>query len=401
MKNIFLFAVCLMGLSACQKSDSGSSAGDSGKKQVTGSVYSAVSEVYSIPEEQGAYSPCDLEQKQMRLEIAQAIDSRSVEILELRKKSSSTSGSWVVTKTQAGEILIEESNRPKEESQGWETDIYGWQHVENLYHEVKNQPVNAKWLQLDSLIRSIALDDKYRIIHWTNYQIGPNEVSKVQALNKIVAACLEDSNCLSLTVPEELKTFVSENYYYSLHMDRLEKATRAGPTEFRDRIKDFHDRTSSDEMDRANPTFAFKHQTDAATKTIFVRFTDSIFQGHHDLFNKYTQDVWSQFGLRVQILWDQAQSVFDHFSFLKVSAGQRASVNFRKKLMKLPEITRAATISHEFGHVLGLGDEYYTVWASSKCQYTDYYDLGNIMSESGTGKVLPKHIEDLKKTYFP
>jgi hypothetical protein len=52
------------------------------------------------------------------------------------------------------------------------------------------------------------------------------------------------------------------------------------------------------------------------------------------------------------------------------------------------------------GHVLGLADEYYTLWDEEKCQYSDEYNMSNIMSATDTGTIPTKDIESLKEVYF-
>lgn len=68
--------------------------------------------------------------------------------------------------------------------------------------------------------------------------------------------------------------------------------------------------------------------------------------------------------------------------------------------MQLFNFSRLKTAIHEFGHVIGLTDEYYTSWDTTKCSYVDEYNGGNLMSDSFTGKVLPEHWQLIKKTYW-
>lgn len=65
----------------------------------------------------------------------------------------------------------------------------------------------------------------------------------------------------------------------------------------------------------------------------------------------------------------------------------------------LPIGFRLTSFEHEMGHVLGLPDEYYTLWDSEKCRYRQYSSRANIMANSTLGKVLPKHGKRLKEIY--
>lgn len=57
-------------------------------------------------------------------------------------------------------------------------------------------------------------------------------------------------------------------------------------------------------------------------------------------------------------------------------------------------------VLHEFGHVLGLRDEYYTQWNEENCSYSEQYNMASIMSSSQAGKILKSHTDELKKFYF-
>ncbi len=50
--------------------------------------------------------------------------------------------------------------------------------------------------------------------------------------------------------------------------------------------------------------------------------------------------------------------------------------------------------------LIGLRDEYFTTWNPDTCSYIQEYNLGNIMSDSGSGKILPEHWQAIKKNYW-
>ena len=65
----------------------------------------------------------------------------------------------------------------------------------------------------------------------------------------------------------------------------------------------------------------------------------------------------------------------------------RSFVNFNLKEINLFPFTAVRTVAHEYGHVLGFDDHYYTVWNSEKCEYHAQYNEEDIMSDSETGDV--------------
>jgi hypothetical protein len=57
------------------------------------------------------------------------------------------------------------------------------------------------------------------------------------------------------------------------------------------------------------------------------------------------------------------------------------------------------TVAHEFGHVLGFADHYYSVWNDRNCYYSQSSGTGDIMSNSDRGLVTARHWEILEKAY--
>lgn len=78
---------------------------------------------------------------------------------------------------------------------------------------------------------------------------------------------------------------------------------------------------------------------------------------------------------------------------------QLSYVDPQRAEMHLQGNFRIASFVHEMGHVLGLPDEYYTVWDADKCEYQVWSQKGNLMSNTFGGRVLPHHIERLKEIY--
>lgn len=80
--------------------------------------------------------------------------------------------------------------------------------------------------------------------------------------------------------------------------------------------------------------------------------------------------------------------------------GGRAFVLHSLKEMHLYNYGYDKTIIHEFGHVLGLRDNYYTYWDPLKCVYVDQFNPADLMSDSSQGTVLNEHWNAIKKAYW-
>jgi hypothetical protein len=60
---------------------------------------------------------------------------------------------------------------------------------------------------------------------------------------------------------------------------------------------------------------------------------------------------------------------------------------------------KARSIAHEFGHVMGFNDRYYSVWNAAACEYKVQNSEEDIMSNSNYGVVLDEHWQDLARYY--
>ena len=65
----------------------------------------------------------------------------------------------------------------------------------------------------------------------------------------------------------------------------------------------------------------------------------------------------------------------------------RSFVTWKDSKVVLYSDVREKSIAHEFGHVLGLTDHYYSVWRPSRCEYTLQVLDTDIMSNPTTGEV--------------
>jgi hypothetical protein len=107
---------------------------------------------------------------------------------------------------------------------------------------------------------------------------------------------------------------------------------------------------------------------------------------------------WSNYGLQIHILWTTtAQDPTAAKILVDLALGERAAGGGGIHLSPFVKVT---TLVHEFGHVMGLPDEYYTYFSNTECNYRYYLNSGNVMSRSMTGRVLPSHIAQLRALYF-
>ena len=80
--------------------------------------------------------------------------------------------------------------------------------------------------------------------------------------------------------------------------------------------------------------------------------------------------------------------------------GERSYVTGVPKEVHLFPFTSTRAVAHEFGHVLGFKDHYYTMWNSDQCIYKVETNSGDLMSDSSSGSVTATEWSDIKKNYI-
>lgn len=395
MKSTSILFLVLMsvGLSAC----SNSSSGDGERaRSFTGSLSQRMAEIYG-PEDDRNFSDCDLDQKAARIELAQALDQRRDQIETLRAQMRNDNAKAETISYKIGRLQVSKVKEPKTGIDQWAQDVYSWNDIVSLYQRIKNQPVDENWVYLNIDVRGVVVDDMDRIVEWANYSIQRLDKPMLEQIYQIVSLCVEQKCSELKLAPEQIELLKSRDFY-PFHLRKLSEAKN--PEEYQVAVAKLQKSLKYDV-----PSFLFSrrsHEVDPATKTIFVQINQDVVQDQKAEFEELTSNVWSKFGLKVVIRWLQQATVFDLFQIKLIEDGERAFVSAQDKSINLPPHTRAATISHEFGHVLGLKDEYHTSWAPSECAYHNDFNDGNIMATgASTGQILREHIEKIMKAYFP
>lgn len=114
----------------------------------------------------------------------------------------------------------------------------------------------------------------------------------------------------------------------------------------------------------------------------------------------WIEKVWNvdaDYRIRIE---DVKKPLAGYAANISREVGGRAYVDREKFTMELFNFGRLRTIPHEFGHILGFADNYFTLWNKKTCGYDVEINPGDLMSDSTAGVVLPEHWEQLKKTYW-
>ncbi|HPI40842.1 MAG TPA: hypothetical protein PLJ21_08550 [Pseudobdellovibrionaceae bacterium] len=402
-KTLYLiFWVLLKTLSGCTSNDNPPHQQLSPEKeQFEGSLYKAYLNLYNEPENRNLSKKCDLDLKDRKLEMMKALDFYQEQIknnptfyqtdkindpnvpiinmdnfkIQLKSVSENSNDEWIKSKN------------------------YSWLELINTYENTKGlSSKDVAWKNLNTDVRNLYSDDEDRIFYFQNFTFTADDEIPLKNLQLIVQKCLDQENCSELNLPENLLDWSESKNIYKWYPSWIKDE----PTneEKRKTIKQFLNRIERDYANTFRQRFhlipnRFYNKT---TKELHVKvfgLTDSGL----DIFKKFTAEKWSLHGLTIKIENTYSQNP-TALSLVLDALDGRSFVKFKPNLrMSLPEEFVQQTLTHEFGHVLGLRDEYYTQWDENQCQYFDMSNPGNIMSTTLDGKILPKHIKAIIDYY--
>jgi hypothetical protein len=149
---------------------------------------------------------------------------------------------------------------------------------------------------------------------------------------------------------------------------------------------------------------AVQHQfrrTGAVTRTspqaFAVRLHPGDFSEERDKLRLLLEREWRSHGKEVKVIWDE--STPDTYRVQALFRAGRSYVNHRRRSLVIANFSWVRTVAHELGHVLGFDDHYYSVWNERNCYYTQESRLNDLMSNSETGTISPRHWEILNEAY--
>lgn len=131
-------------------------------------------------------------------------------------------------------------------------------------------------------------------------------------------------------------------------------------------------------------------------KTLEVKLDPGEFRGAEKKLEAIIAKTWNVDGNKVVIRWEAGEGAY---RVLPNFQSARSFVNHRTKEMRIANFAFDRTVAHEFGHVLGFDDHYYSVWNPTHCYYTQKSRLSDLMSNSESGSVQRQHWGILARAY--
>lgn len=390
MKILSLLFPFLFVLSACTPKDN-SKPNYSERPTFEGDVSAKALEIYG--QEQNLYS-CDVKQKAMVLEVSQAIENQRADILKLIEKDNKDKASQNDMKFfELGGFQFYQAVLKKDSQDKWIEKTFNWGDIYKLFQMVREDKTNPLWIVINSAARALILDDDYRISFMRHPGLRRQNADRVRRIFSIVDQCNKNPNCYSLDLQNEDLLWINEGLWSSKAYAELFNP-RLSFEERREWIRLLYDL-----MSESNDSYSFyKNPSFTVTDNeLVVPMNLKVFDGDKEKVVQMLQEKWSQHGFKLRISLSDNSNAME--VVIKKTPGQRAHVLQNENKMVLFETVSVATFFHEFGHVLGLPDKYYSSFNNTNCNYTYELNSVDIMSNSSEGNVLPSHIEEIKKTY--
>ena len=378
--------------SACDKkreSDASLEGVRSENRNVEGSLADNVAKVQAGPYREDCESSFDAKQR----EIALALDQRAKEIEEYRRNNASAESAYI--RVDVAGTYVRERKVPKETAIGWRASRTSWQEAINDYEAVKAQPVNMSWAYLSDDVRSLVVDDIDRVVKGYNYYLDKDSGAPLFQLKQELEVCSNNPSCLSLSLSQSSRDFAMAQPDYRWQLNKME--SESGDQK-RERLGKLLNLVTGDAR-------AYEFKPNSTMRQVALgQYEQPVDFGPFALgesaIRRYVETIWTSGTNQVRIVPKGASLASDIFRLLLGDiAGNRAYVNQSEHFVMLYPGVRARAIAHEFGHVFGFRDTYYTVWRPDYCGYETQDDLGDLMSEIEGGQVLPSHWDELAKHY--
>jgi len=374
--------LCLL-LAACSKSKSFDEHEPLHEK-LTGSVTEGVQAVHA-----GDFAEnCDVQFADRQLEIAKQLDVRARDIQRI------ATAPPAVRRVEVGNTFFTEHDHQPGENK-WIRNTKGWQAIFTRYEAIKNQPTNTLWVNFDSVVRGIVVDDMNRAVRGVDSGLDHLAGPLLKQFREILAIC-QSEGCPNVQLPVEIQDLVQRNRHLRQHWAAYQNAR--SKREAQDTFAALFERVLANQR-----RYEFYHNElirRDGEGNLILPLNSGELAGAESQLTEFIESVWMSSGQRLIIEWNTS-SLETLFKFLMdlQHPYSRAFVNWGNRVVQLYPGTNTRAIAHEIGHVLGFRDTYFTLWNENTCQYAIEQNQGDIMSSSQNGEVTAEEWEILSSKY--
>lgn len=362
-----------------------------------GDFYKLAKEIYS---EDRWLESCDFANRDKIYELVQELDEKVKLITNMSRSGGVLKSGF--TRFELGPGFFFKETEQEIGKDEWKfSDVMGWSTILSQYLKVKGQAVTEEnlgsWSWILRKVQFILSDDEKRIVYGVNLALDHRAPINVPKLKQIVGSCSNDLLCsyneLELRVRNAgLWEWVESIPYYKYFFNQIKEKGKPAMQRF------FSKRLTWDEKRFGYRPYDLVHKTSEGALVIPLSTSD--FGSVKKNLEEFFIEPWVRAGVNLSILWREPIDMPSVFKILYgSSSGGRSYVSYQDRHMKLYAGALLPTFAHEFGHVLGLRDEYYTIWNESTCSYGVDENRGNIMSVHYSGIVTPELVNTVRSLY--
>ena len=282
-------------------------------------------------------------------------------------------------------------NLPKRKitRKGWISFAEDWKSTDEWYSNLQDKKAAGTWSELNSAVRSLLLEDKKRVLYRSNQGFDHENITYLEEIGRAVDDCMKIETCAKPDLSPASSLAAKSVPFYREFLLLIENQPETAKK--RKTMKDFQERLKEDRefhFARLNPALSRKVD---GSKTLLSLPLDPgpMNEKEQEIFKSVVEGAWKNETASVSVEWkkkNETPGLFQVLFDLK-NPGERAYVAQEKKVLMLFPETDTLAIAHEFGHVLGIDDHYYTRWDSDSCRYITELNQEDIMSRHLYGDV--------------
>jgi hypothetical protein len=362
-----------------------------------------LTDMYTDEESRNLFD-CDRKLKPIKLQIVNQLGRRYHQIQnyynssvhDAESKSNASATTPPLESDQAAPLVKIVEASPVSTVKGSYTLATGWPAAIALYEQIKSEKSIDDWVELYEDVLFLMSNEESRIINHENFSLYPTDLPTLLDLYTEVEKCAS-AKCRYLPLDKFAEWMEDRHHYRAFIQDMKSPKTNAEQTAYQEDMRLLRKRLRKD-ISKFTPK---AHPMISVSKdgTLLVPIASAYGSSQNKELETHMTQPWIKSGLKVKIVW-LGQGAKNAFQLTITRQGSRAEVEMEDPYqVKIPSEVSSRTIAHEFGHILGLRDEYFSIFRSRTCEYLDYGTHDSLMSFGGRDKILTRHTQLIRELY--